>query len=502
MSLGESSGGSSEGSRRGASATDPAVERPRKGDLVHVAVEGIDHRGNGLARRGGALLRVRGANPGATVRARVLRRRGKAFDAVLDAVVEPGPHAADARCPHAGTCGGCALPRLAYDEQLRQKRALVEESLRVAWEEAELEGADALVAAMADVVPAERLEGYRNKMDFTFASRRFVLGDEPEGAEASFALGLHVPRMHQKVMDVDHCAIAFEGASALVRDARALAKERGLTPWDLRRHEGLLRHLVLRHGARTGETMVHLVTSERAADLVDPYVAALLERHPEITTVVQGVTDRLSTVAVADAEHVLHGPGHIEEVLGGLRFRISPHSFFQTNTEQAERLLETAAEVAGVSAGDVVYDLYCGAGTIGLALGGAASRVVGFESVPSAVRDARENAERNAAEGRFAGTAVFHEGDVLETMAAAADERRPDVVLVDPPRAGLHPKVPARIAALGAPRITVVSCNPRTGARDVAALVREGYRVTAIRPVDLFPHTPHVEVVFGLERAR
>ncbi|MEL6431867.1 MAG: 23S rRNA (uracil(1939)-C(5))-methyltransferase RlmD [Planctomycetota bacterium] len=482
-----------------AAAAAPAPARkPRRGDLLDVLVEGIDHRGVGLARAGDATLKLRFATPGSRVRARVLRRGGKGrYDAAVEEVTDPGPHAAEQHCDHAGLCGGCAQPRTAYGEELRQKRRLVEEALVTAWREAELDGADALLAAMPDVLGAERLWGYRNKMDFTFGNRRFVPKTEPEGAEADFALGLHVPRFHQKVLDVTGCAIAFDGASALVNSMRELSRAAGLEPWDLRNHAGLLRHLVVRRGFRTGETMVDLVTSARAADRVDPLVAELLVRHPEITTVVQNVTTRQATVAYGEEEHVLHGPGHIEEILSGRRFRISADSFFQTNTEAAERLFGVVAEFAALGDGGVLFDLYCGAGTIGLAIGEGAARVVGFESVPSAVRDARANAAANGF-----GSAEYHEGDVLETMARAADERTPDVVVVDPPRAGLHPKVPAKIAALMSPRIVVVSCNPRTGTRDVAALVREGYAVRAMRPVDLFPHTPHVELVFQLERVR
>ena len=269
----------------------------------------------------------------------------------------------------------------------------------------------------------------------------------------------------------------------------------GLAPWDLRAHEGLLRHLVVRRGVRTDETMVDLVTSERAAEQIDPLVEALLQRHPEITTVVQNVTRRAATVAYGEEEHILHGPGTIDEVLCGKRFRISADSFFQTNTEQAERLFEIVGEEARVEPGQRLFDVFCGAGTIGLAIAPEGVELVGFESAPSSIRDARQNAARNGRED-----AVFHEGDVLETIRLESASRRPDVLVVDPPRAGLHPKVPAQLIELGADRMIFVSCNPTSGARDVAALCAGGYEVTAARPVDLFPHTPHVEVVFKLER--
>ncbi|MEM9799612.1 MAG: 23S rRNA (uracil(1939)-C(5))-methyltransferase RlmD [Planctomycetota bacterium] len=462
--------------------------KPRRGDRFELEILRIDDRGRGLAEADGHRFRLRHANPGARVEAEVTSRRGGRVDARVVRTLDPGPHADDARCPHAGTCGGCALPTLAYEEQLRQKRLLVERALA--------EAGLSEVATVHEVEPAARLVGYRNKMDFTFGNRRYVLAEEPEGAEADFALGLHAPGLHHKVLDVTRCAIAFDGSDEIRNDVRELARTRGLTPWNLRDHEGLLRHLVLRRGVRTGETMVDLVTSERAAPLVDPLIAELLERHPSITTVVQNVTTRLATVAYGETEFVLHGPGTIDEVLAGQRFRISADSFFQTNTEQAERLFELVADAAEVEAGERLFDVYCGAGTIGLAIAPPGAEIVGFESAPSAVRDARQNADRN---GRS--DAVFHEGDVLETLRSEAHTRAPHVLVVDPPRAGLHPRVPRELAALGARRLVFVSCNPRTGARDVAELVREGYALVDVRPIDLFPHTPHVEVVFRLERA-
>ena len=471
----------------------PAGRKPRRGDRFEVEVGAIDDRGRGTARVGEARFRMRHANPGARVVAEVLKRRGGRVEARVAEVLDPGPHAAAARCPHAGTCGGCALPTLDYAEQLRQKEGLVRRALEAAFEAAEVGPAPEVEAA----VPAARLEGYRNKMDFTFGSRRYVLPEEPDGVDASFGLGLHAPGLFSKVLDVERCAIAFDGSDGIRNTVRDLARGAGLAPWDLRAHEGLLRHLVLRRGFRTDEVMVDLVTSERAAERVDPLVAELLARHPEITTVVQNVTRRAATVAYGEEEHVLHGPGTIDEVLCGKRFRISADSFFQTNTEQAERLFEIVGEEARLAPGQRLFDVFCGAGTIGLAIAPPGVELVGFESAPSSVRDARQNAARNGRED-----AVFHEGDVLETLRLESSTRAPDVLVVDPPRAGLHPKVPAQLLGLGAGRIVFVSCNPASGARDVAALCAGGYRVDRVRPVDLFPHTPHVEVVFTLERVR
>ena len=464
----------------------------KRGAIVELDIERIDERGRGVTHAGDQTILTRFAGPGTRVRARLGRGKGKnVLSGHLCEILDPGPFASSPRCPHAGVCGGCALPRTAYTAQLAEKHGIVARAVHAALGSA----ADA-VEDVEDVEPARELEGYRNKMDFTFGDRRYVDLNEPEDADTSFALGLHAPALWSKVLDIDRCAIAFEGASDLVRDARALARAHGLEPWNQRDHTGLLRHLVLRRGVRTGDTMVNLVTSERAPERVDPFVRELLAAHPGVTTFVQNTTARQSTVAIGEAEHVHFGTGTIGEIIAGKRFTISADSFFQTNTVQAERLFELVAHAAGLERGQTLFDLYCGAGTIGLAIAPPDARLVGFESVPSAVRDARRNAEANGAQDR----ATFIEGDVLRALEAASMGESADVVIVDPPRAGLHPKVPSHIAALESPQLVYVSCNPKTGARDVRHFVDAGYELRSIRPIDLFPHTPHVEVVFHLVR--
>ena len=476
------------------------VERkPRKNEIVDVTIDRIDDRGRGVGPVTMTNLAIRFANPGATIRARVLGRSKKRLDGRIEQILDAGPHSSPARCPHAGVCGGCALPTLEYSEQLRQKHRLVQDAVERAFTARELPLSHLPSGGIQDVIGAQRLEGYRNKMDFSFGSRRYILPDEPDGVDASFGLGLHAPGLYQKVLDVEHCAIAFEGASEILRATRELALERGLSPWDLKAHTGLLRHLVVRHGERTGETMINLVTSERAAPEIDALAATLLERFPSVTTIVQNITTSVASVAYGEEEHVLFGPGTIQDEIAGKRFSISADSFFQTNTSQAEVLFELVREAAALEAKDALFDVYCGAGTIGLVIGDDAGSINGFESAPTAVRDARMNAERNGVEN-----ATFFEGDVLTTMREALDERslRPDVLVVDPPRAGLHPKVPAQLIELDSPRVVYVSCNPKTGAHDVAAFVEAGYELLSIQPVDLFPHTPHVEAVFTLVKAR
>ncbi len=459
--------------------------KPRRGDLLEVTLERFDARGEGLGRSGEYALELPRAIPGERVRAEVVWRRRNTLGARVAERLAPSPDAVEPRCAHFGSCGGCSFQSLSYAAQLAGLRALVEKAFRAQGFGAELE--------IAPVEGAHELYGYRNKMEFTFSNRRWIDKAEPPGAEAGFALGLHAPGMHSKVIDIGSCPIQSSAADRILGSLRSEARARSLEPWDQRTHTGLLRHAVLRRSRASGEILVDLVTSRDAPQEIEPYAQALLARHPEITTFVQNVNTRAGQTAQGERERVLHGPGFIVERLLGLSFAISANSFFQTNSAQAERLFGLVREAAGLRGDELVYDLYCGTGTIALVLADGAREVLGFELAPSSVADARANAARNSI-----ANVRFVEGDVL--AALGREPGRPDVCVVDPPRAGLHPRLLPVLGALAPRRLVYVSCNPLSGARDARALAAFGYRVQRVRPIDLFPHTPHVESVFALER--
>lgn len=463
--------------------------KPRQGDEFTLAIDAFDARGHGLARSDPYRFRVQRAAVGSTVRARVLRRRRDEVEAVAIEVLDAGPHAARPECAHFRACGGCSFQDLAYAEQLAGKQRLVESALRA-------RGLLASGAPVLPVVPAPRAWRYRNKMEFTYSNRRWIAPDEPEGVDASFALGMHALGLFSKVVDVRACPIQSEIADAVVAAARAIALERGVSAWDVKSHTGLLRHLVIRRAERTGEVLVNLVTSADAPEIVEPYAAEIAARVPGITTIVQTVNSRPASTAIGERERTLLGPGTITEGLCGLRFAISAGSFFQTNTLAAERMFEAVREEVALGPDGVAWDLYCGTGTISLVLARAARTVVGFELVASAIRDARANAERNGI-----ANVRFVEGDVLTGLSATSDLPAPDVLVLDPPRAGLHPRVVPSLAAVPAKRIVYVSCNPAAAGVDLAAFASAGWRLVRARPFDQFPHTPHVETVLTLERA-
>jgi len=444
----------------------------RRGAELDLEVTGLAFGGAALAKVDGLVVFVENALPGDRVRARVYRRKRQYAEARAETILTPSLSRVVPRCEHVPVCGGCRFQDLAYAEQLRHKERQVEECL------AHLGG---LAAVARPVLPSPSLFHYRNKMEFSF-------GRDDSGA---LILGLHRRGFFDRSFDLARCHIARPIASEIVAETRAWARAHGLEPYDTRRHTGLLRFLAVREGVRTGQVMVNLVASS-AHPTFEDFAREIVGRFPSVTSVVLNLTRRKAQIAVGEEERVLAGRDRIEERLGGLTFEISSGSFFQTNTEQGERLLETALEGLALTGGERVLDVYSGTGTFTLPIARQAREAVGIESAESAVRDAVRNAERNGiANARFIRA---------EAAEALRDESGADAVLVDPPRAGLQPAVVRRLIELKAPRLVYVSCNPATLGRDLASLTASAYRLDWVRPVDMFPHTPHIECVAALTR--
>ena len=488
--------------------------RPRRGAEMTVDVVSFGDRGKSVARldlpggiangdageRSGYVVFVPGGVPGDRVRVQIGKsKKGYAEARVLE-IVEPSPLRVVPRCPYADVCGGCTWQHLAYPAQLEMKREAVERLLT------HTDGLDLGDVSVRPAIGADRDEGsggvyyYRNKMEFSFAAQRWLTDAEIATGEAfdrHFALGLHVPGRFDKVLDLHTCFLQSEWSARLVNGIRAFAKQRGWEPWHPYRHEGFLRHLVVRTSGTTDDRMVNLVTSARDEPRMALFADWLRAEFPETTTLVNTVNGGLANTSYGDVT-VDFGPGTVRDRIGRHDFEIASSAFFQTNTRQAEALYAVAAEMASLKPTDVVYDLYCGAGTISLFVADRVARVVGVELVEAAVENARAAAVANGV-----ANATFVSGDMLKlfTPAFVAEHGRPDVLIVDPPRAGMHPKVVDQIAILRPERIVYVSCNPRTQADDLARLQEatdDGYRIEAVQPVDLFPHTTHTECVIGL----
>lgn len=431
---------------------------------------------------------VDGAYPGDTVEAEIRRKKKRYAEARVVKLLEPSPQRIEPRCPYFDACGGCKQQDLGYATQLHYKQAQVVETFE------RIGGMSGF--EVEPILASEETYYYRNKMDFSFARKRWLTPEEiasDKEFDSGFALGLHVPRIYDKVIDLETCFLQSETSAAIVNFTRGFYKPRETTIYSTQTHDGYLRNLVIRIGENTGDLMVNLVTSEENEELMKEYTAALLEKFPQVTTVINNINTRKAAISQGEYEIVYHGPGVIHDIIGERKFRVSANSFFQTNTKQGRRLYQTALEYADFKGDKVVYDLYCGAGTISLFVAGEVKEVHGFEAVQDAINDANVNKELNGLDN-----AEFYTADLYKTFLPLVEEKkipRPDVIILDPPRSGMHPVTVEDVIALGAPKIVYVSCNPATQSRDVKLLAENGYRLVKLRPVDMFPHTYHIENV-------
>ncbi len=444
---------------------------------LELTIDSLAFGGNGVGRLDGFVVFARGGLPGDTVRARVTKVQRRHAEARVTDVLVSGPQRVDAPCAHYPACGGCRFQDLAYDAQVAAKEQWVADSLQ------RLAGLTA--PPLEPIVPAASQFGYRNKMEYSFAQH----DDGP-------TLGLHRAGRWDEVLQIDKCWLTTDLGNAIRNRMREWAREEKLQAYDQETHEGYLRHLVVREGRNTGQALVQLVTA-RGERFDRERLIEVLTEFPEVRSIHWSVNSGVAEVTNLPTE-LVWGEDAIEEEIGGLRFRVRPNAFLQTNTEMAEQLYGIAREFAGLQGGETVYDLYCGIGTIGLSMAAKALTVWGIEISEESVACAIENQELNA----IGNTAFFagNVGEVLSDLRTRAGD--PDVVVVDPPRAGLAGKALKRLGEIGAPRVVYVSCNPTTLAGDVKRLGDVyGYELTRARPVDMFPHTPHVECVALLEHA-
>ncbi len=438
---------------------------------LELRIDSLAYGGNGVARLNGFVVFVRRGLPGDTVRARVTKVKRSHAEAIAVEVLEPGADRVEAPCVHYPACGGCRFQDLAYERQLEAKAGQVADALARIGRFADLE--------LEPAVPAESIFHYRNKLEYSFT-------ETPDGV----GLGLHRAGRWDEVLDIEKCWLTTDVGNAIRNAVRDWARAEGLTVYDQATHEGYLRHLVVREGRNTGQALVVLVTAPGRLDGEERLVEAL-QRFPEVRSIYHAVNDRPAEVTNVPGK-LLWGEDAIEEEILGLRFRVRPNAFLQTNTAMAEVLYALALEYAGLTGEETVFDLYCGTGTIALSMAREALTVWGVEVSEESVACAIENAELNG----ITNTAFFagEVGDSIEELHERAG--KPDVVVVDPPRAGLSAKALRRIARLEPARIVFVSCNPTTLAGNAKELVGEhGYRLERARPVDMFPHTPHIETV-------
>ncbi len=458
--------------------------------LEGLEITAVAAEGNAIARHGELVVFIPYGAPGDIADVKIDRRKHSYAEGHIERLVKPSELRVEPFCEHFGVCGGCRWQHLPYSEQLKAKQQQVCDALtRIAKVE---------LPEISPILGSEKTREYRNKMEYTFSNKKWLTWEQMRSGEEfpdRDAAGFHIPGAFDKVLDINRCHLQDDLGNRIRLHIKDYAKRNGLTFFDLRGQTGLLRTAMIRI-ASTGEVMVVLSFGEDNPQAIRELLDDLRTLFPEITSLMYVVNTKANDT-IADLDIQLHsGRPYIEEEMEGLRFRIGPKSFYQTNSRQAYNLYKVTREFAGLTGNELVYDLYTGTGTIANFIARQARKVIGIEYVEDAIRDARLNAEVNGLNNT-----AFFAGDMKDVLTTGfiAEHGRPDVMIVDPPRAGMHGDVVKVILDAEPSRIVYVSCNPATQARDLQLLDAK-YKVTAVQPVDMFPHTHHVENVVRLEK--
>ncbi|HMG69199.1 MAG TPA: 23S rRNA (uracil(1939)-C(5))-methyltransferase RlmD [Chitinophagaceae bacterium] len=469
--------------------------RKRKNIILEkIRVENYAAEGKSLAKIDGKVIFIESVVPGDVVDVKLFKNKKDWAEGYPLRFHEYSKERVEPFCSHFGTCGGCQWQMLPYQKQLEYKQKQVEETLkRIGKVE---------IPQIIPIAGAAETKFYRNKLEYTFSNRRFLLDSELNdpgiSAEENVA-GFHAKGIFDKIIDIRTCYLQQEPTNLIRHAIKDFAKSNGYSFYDIRNHRGFMRTLQMRI-CSTGEIMVNMVFGSDSKGDDDEKIKRILdfilETFPNITTLLYTINTKWND-SLNDLEPVVYfGKGYVIERLEDFEFKIGPTSFFQTNTKQGEKLYSIARDFAALTGEEVVYDLYCGTGSIGIFLSRQAKKIIGVEMMEAAVKDARENATLN----NLSGKAQFHTGDVIHVCNDEFfDEHgRPGVIVIDPPRAGMHEKLVRKILDIAAPTVVYVSCNPATQARDLN-LLSEKYAVTKVQPVDMFPHTHHIENVAQLK---
>ncbi|WP_395810527.1 23S rRNA (uracil(1939)-C(5))-methyltransferase RlmD [Daejeonella sp.] len=452
--------------------------------LNNIQVIDIAEEGKGVGKSDDLVIFIDKAVPGDVVDVELLRRKKKFYEGRIQNIVKPSDHRTEPFCEHFGVCGGCKWQHLKYDAQLLFKQKSVVDALQ------RLAKVD--TSGIEPILGSKETSYYRNKLEYTFSDKRWLTdGDMRSDQEMEMnALGYHIPGRFDKILDIEHCYLQADPSNNIRNKVREYALANKISFYNLKNHEGSLRNLIIRTSS-TGELMVIVVFAYVEEEQIKGMMEFISNEFKNLKSLLYIINQKKNDTIFDQDIHVFEGTDHIFENMNGLKFKIGPKSFYQTNSEQAFELYKITKDFAGFKGDELVYDLYTGAGTIANFIAGSVKSVVGIEYVPTAIEDAKINSEINAIENTS-----FFAGDMKDILNAEFIQThgKPDVVITDPPRAGMHADVVKRLLEMEAEKIVYVSCNAATQARDIA-LMKDKYEVSRIRPVDMFPHTQHVENV-------
>lgn len=463
----------------------------KKLDLIleNVKIEAVAAEGKSLAHVDGTVVFVEFAVPGDIVNVKVTKKKKNYMEGFILEIVKPSEDRLQPFCEHFGICGGCRWQPLPYDMQLKAKQQQVWDQLvRIGHLE---------IPDISPILPSDKTKYYRNKLEFTFSNKRWIYNNEDPDSltdEERLGLGFHVGKFFDKVLDIKHCSLQPEPSNEIRLFIREYAVTHDLEFYNIRENTGFLRNIIVRNN-QVGDVMLTVCFAYDDQDKIVPMLDAIAAEFPQIKSLHYVINEKLND-SISDLDCILYkGKDAIWETMGKLKFKIGPKSFYQTNSEQAYKLYSVAKEFAALTGNEVVYDLYTGTGTIAQFISDKASKVIGIEYVKEAIEDARINAEANGITN-----CTFFDGDMKDILTAdfIKEHGKPEVMIIDPPRAGMHPDVVKVIMEAAPERIVYVSCNPASQARDLA-MMSPMYEITAVQPVDMFPHTMHVENVCALK---
>lgn len=462
----------------------------KKGAEVELQIESAAYKGKGVAKIDGLAVFVPNTAPGDKVKARIIKKKKSYREAKLLEVLEPGENRIEPKCKHATVCGGCNWQHVSYKHQLEFKRDQVEDHMHRIGGLTHLE--------VSPTLGSDQQFHYRNKMEYSIGHKKWLSREEIERDEfvsdRAFAAGLHAPGRFDKILNIQECYLQDLVSYNILNFVRSYCIEHDIAPFNPIDHEGFMRNVMIRNSFHTDDLMVNLVTYKDEEETLQKLSDAILQEFPEITTLVVNINDTKSPTAIGRYEKVMYGPGYIVDHIGPYHFSIHANAFFQTNTRQAEKLYEIARNFADIQTSETVYDLYCGVGTLSLFVSEPAEKVIGIELIDVAIENAIQNAEENGVEN-----VSFIKGDMQEEFNQDVIDKhgKPDCIITDPPRAGMHPDVVERLNELEVPKLVYVSCNSSTMARDLKELNKK-YEILEVQPVDMFPQTYHIETVANL----
>lgn len=461
------------------------------GSLIELKITDFGFEGKAIARTDDDfVVFVENAVPGDIINARIRKIKKNFAEARCEEVIIKSNNRTEPKCEYFGICNGCKIQNMKYEEQLETKRKSVVNAFE------RIGGfKDTFVPP---VIGSDSIYYYRNKLEFSFSANKWLTQDDltKEKVDKSFALGFHIPKFVDKVLDINVCYLQSEASTRILNFTRRFFKEQNVTIYSTKTHEGYLRFLVIRQSDISKQILVNLVTSGEKPELMNEYENQMKQEIPEVSSFVNTISTTRAQVAIGDYSNTISGNGYIEEYIGKYRFKINPGSFFQTNTLQAQKLFDKIVELGNFNKTDNVLDLYCGCGAISLYVSEHVNEVTGVELFEESIDSAKENAANNHVNNcQFV---AYDVKDYLKNLALN-NHGRFDVIILDPPRSGIHPKAAQYLLEYEAPKIIYVSCNPTTQARDVKLLSGK-YRIAEMQPVDMFPHTFHIENIITLIR--